>query len=532
MLPMTVARPTLDTLVHRAAALYTLPGVAIEMLRLTSQPQIDVPTLRHCLEADPALSSKVLRVVNSSLFGLSRPVSDLGQALAMLGVKPLKLLVLGFSLPDRLLVNLAGPRLMRYWRQSLTTAVAARELAETIWHQPGDDAFLVGLFSDVGILLLLQELGQPYIELYDRAAGRELELIALERQHLGFDHRQLSARLLRHWGLPTVLTDALLAVPAATPPLTALADQTLPQILHLARLFASLVHEKRRETLEELLLAGQAYFEIEAADFGPVFEAVQTKVDQLAELLAIELPAGQRYLEIVEQAQQKLAIVGQAAATELLDRCFLELDPVAKRTGFFPARAPRPSGYHSTEPGPVVGHAPHRAPARAPRSQLSSSSADAGFIARIHAAADVCRAARSGLCLLLIEIDRFDLLVSELGVAQAQQAITRLQSLCTSVNEGQKPVQLAESRFALLLARSDRRYGLEVGNQLISELQKLANQQFQRTSGKPLSASIGLAAVTLPAKNFAAEALVECAERCLFGAKTSGGNSIKSIELY
>src|SRR5687767_12344218 len=83
----------LQRFVHRAGELYTLPRVAVEVLELTSEKVVDARKLKQCIEYDPALTAKLLRVVNSSLFGLSREVADLNQALAMLGTKPLKLLV-------------------------------------------------------------------------------------------------------------------------------------------------------------------------------------------------------------------------------------------------------------------------------------------------------------------------------------------------------------------------------------------------------------------------------------------------------
>ncbi|MCH8042607.1 MAG: HDOD domain-containing protein, partial [Planctomycetes bacterium] len=88
------SRDALDPFVERAKSLYSLPAVAMEVLRLTDHPKVDVPALKNCIENDPALTTKLLRVVNSSLFGLSREVNDLNQALALLGIKPLKLLVL------------------------------------------------------------------------------------------------------------------------------------------------------------------------------------------------------------------------------------------------------------------------------------------------------------------------------------------------------------------------------------------------------------------------------------------------------
>ena len=99
----TATANLLDQLVERAGSLFSLPAVAVEVLELTAQPRIDTRALKACVERDPALTGRLLRVVNSSLFGLSREVTDLNQALALLGVKPLKLLVLGFSLPKTLL---------------------------------------------------------------------------------------------------------------------------------------------------------------------------------------------------------------------------------------------------------------------------------------------------------------------------------------------------------------------------------------------------------------------------------------------
>src|SRR4029079_4127291 len=122
---------------ERAGQLYSLPAVSAEILRLTDQPQIDVRAVKKCLESDPALAARILRVANSSLFGATRHVTDLSQALTLLGIRPLKMLVLGFSLPKDLVAGLEADVLGNYWRQALTKAVAARELCEQLWHTPG-----------------------------------------------------------------------------------------------------------------------------------------------------------------------------------------------------------------------------------------------------------------------------------------------------------------------------------------------------------------------------------------------------------
>ena len=158
----------------------------MQVLQLTRNPYVDTRALKECIENDPAISSRILRVVNSSLFGLSREVSDLNQALTLLGIKPLKLLVLGFSLPSGLFLDIESKTLLWYWKHALTKAVAARELSHRLWRIPGDEAFLAGLFQDLGVLLLFQQLGQPYARLLDRAISHQLDLRAVEQRAMGF----------------------------------------------------------------------------------------------------------------------------------------------------------------------------------------------------------------------------------------------------------------------------------------------------------------------------------------------------------
>src|SRR5687768_14837010 len=202
---MTTVLPPAEPLsafVGRARELYTLPATAMTVLELTASTQVDARALKTCIENDPALTARLLRVVNSSLFGLSRQVSDLNQALALLGVKPLKLLVLGFSLPKSLFEGLESQTLAAYWRRTLTKAAAAREMSEAAFGRGNEEAFIAGLLQDLGQLALMRDLGEPYLAFLGRARREGGDLGSRELATLGFDHAMFSARLLDHWGLP------------------------------------------------------------------------------------------------------------------------------------------------------------------------------------------------------------------------------------------------------------------------------------------------------------------------------------------
>src|SRR5688572_15563970 len=100
-----LSNDVLDHFVSRARRLYSLPAVALRVLELTATPSVDVPELAACVEQDPALTTKILRVVNSSMFGLNQRVNTVKQSIALLGIQPLKMLILGFSLPGNLASN-------------------------------------------------------------------------------------------------------------------------------------------------------------------------------------------------------------------------------------------------------------------------------------------------------------------------------------------------------------------------------------------------------------------------------------------
>src|SRR5262245_25942966 len=100
--------------VQRTGQLYSLPAVAAQVLQLTAEPRADARALKGCITRDPALATRMPRVVNTSLFAVTRQVTDRSQALALLGTRPLKMLVLGFSLPKELFTGVEASVLARY----------------------------------------------------------------------------------------------------------------------------------------------------------------------------------------------------------------------------------------------------------------------------------------------------------------------------------------------------------------------------------------------------------------------------------
>ncbi len=528
-LTMSQSNSPLESMVAKAESLYTLPAVAMEVIRLTDSDRVDTRALKECIERDPALAAKLLKVVNSSLFGLVGKVENLTQAIALLGIKPLKLLVLGFSLPSELLTDLDAEQLARYWRGALTRAVVARQLAEAKWQIPGDDAFLVALLQDVGMLVLLQQLATPYARFLAQVRNERGRLVELEQTSLGFDHRELTAALLSRWHLPEMYTKAILDTPSSEDTSQSRDPRAIVQVLSLANLFVELVGEHRLQVLPELLELGAQYCDLTKDDVSKLVSETEPRVDQLAGVLQVELGGAINYTQVLTAAHQQLSEVAADAAgmlmlteQELYDNVLTESRDLQQAVREFPQ-------YRTAEPANNLGERTD-GPAATPRPRTmaaTSSVAHANALQRltagVTAAATACRARREPLSLLTCETTVED---QSLGIDCRSALEAGLQQLASEIDLPSEHIfRLASSTIALVLPNTERRDAVEIARTLAEHCGDAA-----QLAAVQLKA--GAAQVAAIPKGFDSQCLIDAADGCLEAARASGGTSTKSIEVY
>src|SRR5688572_16956807 len=188
--------------IRQCPNLPSLPSIAMQVLDLAQRPDVDIAEIARIICKDPALSSKLLRTVNSSFYGRSQAVSTISHALVILGLQSVKTLVLGFSLVTNLSKNKSkGFKHITYWKRSIFAATAARTIAGKIGLVQQEEAFLTALLMDIGMLVLDQVLGEQYGKIHGRIASHE-ELAAAERQELGMSHADVAGVLAAQWKLP------------------------------------------------------------------------------------------------------------------------------------------------------------------------------------------------------------------------------------------------------------------------------------------------------------------------------------------
>ncbi|MBN2171669.1 MAG: GGDEF domain-containing protein [Candidatus Krumholzibacteriota bacterium] len=188
----------------------SLPHVAVEILHRTRDADVPMSSLAAIIETDPALAAKVLKVVNSSFFGLSRRIGSIQQALTMLGLRTVRVMVLSLSFVDSLRDGGDGGfDFEAYWRRSLGSAVAARLLARAVDRGLEDEAFVAGLLADLGMVAAWRSARDDYRPVLAAWARGEGSLAAVEARYLGTDHAALGGALLAGWGLPASLCEAV-----------------------------------------------------------------------------------------------------------------------------------------------------------------------------------------------------------------------------------------------------------------------------------------------------------------------------------
>lgn len=504
----------LDHLAAQAAQLYTLPSVAAQVLQLTGSGEVDRPAIKACLENDPALTTRILKVVNSSLFSLSRKVTDLGQALALLGVKPLKMLVLGFSLPDQLVAETEKEVLTEYWRHTLLKAAGCREICRRLLPARAEEAFTAGLLQDVGELVLIQQLGASYVSFRGQVRKDQRPLREAEWLALGFDHVELSGRVLSQWGMPPAFVAIVTGKTGDAPS----PDQDVIKVLQVAELMAHVVESGA----DRIGLAAAARDELglTSEQVQEILDVLTLRAEELARILSLELPAraelsAAAHARLAETSAQMLEASSEETLLKHMQELQAQLQAAARKQ-------------LTQLAGQQVVHGAERPRQKsrqaAPAQQQASLVGNEELWNEVNAAIARCRVEKRSLSLVLFQTHGM------LGHGGApypapQQLLGALERWSQDRGTG---LVLPPSIFALLWEGCKRSEGFELARHLL----RLA-QEGSHTEGGVLASgwmlSAGLATLTLPPRNFPPDELIAAAQRCLGGALLCGG-TVKSIE--
>lgn len=306
--------------IRQCPNLPSLPSIAMQILELAGKPNVDIAEIARLISKDPALSTKILRTVNSSFYGRSQHVSTVSHALVILGLQSVKTLVLGFSLVTTLSKDKQrGFNHLNYWRRSIYAATAARTIAAKMNVVQQEEAFLGALLQDIGMLVLDQTLGQQYSEICGKSPTH-VDLVKAEIETLGMTHAEVGAILAEQWKLPPILVTT---IGASHDPST-VTDRNLKAIallVHLAGICADVfVDAQAANAIIQVRSLCASAFRLSDADCDKLLDEISSKTKEVVSLFEIKIGVASNYEGILEKANEalvELTLQSQMQATKL-----------------------------------------------------------------------------------------------------------------------------------------------------------------------------------------------------------------------
>ncbi len=265
-----------------------LPQSAINLLQLSKDPKAGPADFAKPIEADPGLTSQVLRFVNSSYFGFSREISGVRQAVQLVGIRTVK----NFALWSAVFSLMPNPKcgpfdLKCLWQDSLRRALFAKAAATLLGVKDGEDAFVAALLQDMAVPILAKAYPAEYEKLLAGRDNGRRRLSDLERERFGLTHAEAAGRMARHWNLPEA-TSQLVEKHAALEELSPGAAR--PEQLAVA--LSSLLPACRDDSWPELDAFEERYRKVLPAQTEPV--QMLRRIDEdfagMAPILKIALP--------------------------------------------------------------------------------------------------------------------------------------------------------------------------------------------------------------------------------------------------
>jgi len=278
---------TAESLVQGAVTLFSLPDIYHQIERMVDDPRFSAVDIGEVISKDPALSMRLLKLVNSSFYGFQSRIDTVSRAVSIIGVKELQSLVLATSVVDVFkeipddLVDMTD-----FWMRSVHCGVIAKLLAQKHSVLHAERLFLAGLLHAIGSLVLYQKLPALSAKVLKLSNYDSVIIPVIEQEMMGFTFADVGGELVKSWSLPNSLYEA---VAFQLTPEMALAFRLDAQILHIATVFCTQVVQDI-DSVEELwgsiTLEKRSIIKLDSQQLFALLTQAQEDVSQFFELIA------------------------------------------------------------------------------------------------------------------------------------------------------------------------------------------------------------------------------------------------------
>lgn len=308
MLSITMLSPRVRAALQYCPSMATPPGIAMQIVELARQPEVNLLRVVNLLEQDPALAARVMRASNTAFFARHRPADNLRQAVVVIGLNATMNLALGFSLGKALDQGLTSAQGINLgWRRVLIASCATRLISTSVGRHDTEDLALGALLQDLGILALNAALPEEYAPILSQASDHT-SLLQSERELLGTDHAEASSWLIRRWQLPSWLASLTERVHGCEPCSLADVDDVAVAIVAFAADLADYFMIADAPARAQAPLPDVARIPgFDATQLDQVLDQLIDRLPEVSQLFNIEIMSERLLIGIVDEARAALA---------------------------------------------------------------------------------------------------------------------------------------------------------------------------------------------------------------------------------
>ncbi len=190
--------------------LTTPPNIYFELQKVIDNPALSMEAAAAVIETDPALTIKLLKIVNSAFYGFASKIVNIKRAVSLIGATELQNLVLAAIIIDKFSTMPGGIISMQeFWAKSLYCGLIAKELA-CLKAQSSEELFVCGLLHHIGQLVFFRRIPElARSVLLAKQSYTDAEEIELETSIIGFNHYEAGAALAELWRLPDIIIESI-----------------------------------------------------------------------------------------------------------------------------------------------------------------------------------------------------------------------------------------------------------------------------------------------------------------------------------
>jgi len=190
--------------IEQIDTLPTIPGILRKLLAVIENPKISLTEIGNFISNDPVLTTRVLKMVNSPIYGFPGRISSVQQALILLGLNVVRGLLLGVSVFEVMQKSMVG-----LWEHSLGCAVTARILAKKKNLPEPEEISVSALLHDIGKVVLILRFKEEYERAVKEAESNDILIMEAEKEVFGITHAESGSWVAKKWNFPRSLVEVI-----------------------------------------------------------------------------------------------------------------------------------------------------------------------------------------------------------------------------------------------------------------------------------------------------------------------------------